>query len=226
LAGKLWKNGRDKLPLTVARDGILTKPLDNVSGNLPRMKTLCVFCGSNFGADPAYRASAIKVGSLLAARGITLVYGGGKVGMMGALADSCLSAGGRVLGMIPKSLAAKEIAHQSLTELRVVDSMHERKKLMADQADAFLALPGGFGTWEEFCEAITWSQLGLHRKACALLNVVGFYDAFLAQADRAVKDGFVSEVHRSLVISGSDPDELLDRLDQYQVPQEEKWYNR
>jgi uncharacterized protein (TIGR00730 family) len=190
------------------------------------MKTLCVFCGSNFGADPAYRASAIKVGSLLAARGITLVYGGGKVGMMGALADSCLSAGGCVLGIIPKSLAAKEIAHQSLTELRVVDSMHERKKLMTDQADAFLALPGGFGTWEEFCEAITWSQLGLHRKACALLNVVGFYDSFLAQADRAVKDGFVSEVHRSLVISGSDPEELLNRLDQYQVPQEDKWYNR
>jgi uncharacterized protein (TIGR00730 family) len=190
------------------------------------MKTLCVFCGSNFGADPAYQASAIQVGSLLAARGITLVYGGGKVGMMGALADSCLSAGGRVLGIIPKSLAAKEIAHQSLTELRVVDSMHERKKLMADQADAFLALPGGFGTWEEFCEAITWSQLGLHRKACALLNVAGFYDAFLAQADRAVKDGFVSEIHRSLVISGSDPEELLDRLQGYQVPQEEKWYNR
>ena len=204
----------------------LTKSRRYVSGNLPRMKTLCVFCGSNFGADPAYRASAIKVGSLLAARGITLVYGGGKVGMMGALADSCLSAGGRVLGIIPKSLAAKEIAHQSLTELRVVDSMHERKKLMADQADAFLALPGGFGTWEEFCEAITWSQLGLHRKACALLNVVGFYDEFLAQADRAVKDGFVSEVHRSLVISGSDPEEILDRLQEYQVPQEEKWYNR
>jgi Possible lysine decarboxylase len=127
------------------RDRILTKRLDRVCGNLPRMKTLCVFCGSNFGADPAYRASAIKVGSLLAARGITLVYGGGKVGMMGALADSCLSAGGRVLGIIPKSLAAKEIAHQSLTELRVVDSMHERKKLMGDQSDAFLALPGGFG---------------------------------------------------------------------------------
>jgi predicted Rossmann-fold nucleotide-binding protein len=142
------------------------------------MKTVCVFCGSNFGINPAYREAAVRVGSLLAARGVTLVYGGGKVGMMGALAD------------------------------------------------AFLALPGGFGTWDEFCEAVTWSQLGLHRKACAILNVEGFYDAFLAQADRATKEGFVSPVHRSLVISGSDPDELLDRLEQYQVPQEEKWYNR
>lgn len=190
------------------------------------MKKLCVFCGSNFGTHPAYRESAVRVGSLLAARGMTLVYGGGKVGMMGALADACLSAGGRVIGIIPKSLEAKEIAHQSLTELRVVEWMHERKKLMADQADAFLALPGGFGTWEEFSEAVTWSQLGLHRKACALLNVEGFYDAFLAQADRAVKDGFVSEVHRSLVISGSDPEELFEQLKQYRVPQEEKWYNR
>src|SRR5260370_3028111 len=117
----------------------LTKSRRYVSGTLPRMKTLCVFCGSNFGADPAYRASAIKVGSLLAARGITLVYGGGKVGMMGAVADSCLSAGGRVLGIIPKSLSAKEIAHQSLTELRVVASMHERKKLIAGLAHAYPA---------------------------------------------------------------------------------------
>ena len=204
----------------------MTKSLDYGSDKPQRMKKLCVFCGSNFGTHPAYRAAAIRVGSLLAARGITLVYGGGKVGMMGALADACLSAGGRVIGFIPKSLAAKEIAHRNLTELHVVDSMHERKKSMADHAEAFLALPGGFGTWEEFSEAVTWSQLGLHRKACALLNVEGFYDSFLAQADRAVKDGFVSEVHRSLVISGSDPDELLDRLEQHPVPQTEKWYNR
>ena len=190
------------------------------------MKTVCVFCGSNFGTRPSYREAAVRVGSLLAARGITLVYGGGKVGMMGALADACLAGKGKVIGIIPKSLAAKEIGHPNLTELRVVESMHERKKLMADLADAFLALPGGFGTWDEFCEAVTWSQLGLHRKACAILNVEGFYDAFLAQADKATKEGFVSEIHRSLVISGSDPDELLDRLEQYQVPQEEKWYNR
>jgi uncharacterized protein (TIGR00730 family) len=204
----------------------LTKAFGHVFDNLPRMKTVCVFCGSNFGTRRAYREAAVRVGSLLAARGITLVYGGGNVGMMGALADACLAGKGKVVGIIPKSLAAKEIGHPNLTELRVVDSMHERKKVMADQADAFLALPGGFGTWEEFCEAITWSQLGLHRKACAILNVEGFYDAFLTQADRATKEGFVSEVHRSLVISGSDPDELLDRLERYQVPQEEKWYNR
>jgi uncharacterized protein (TIGR00730 family) len=190
------------------------------------MKKLCVFCGSNFGTRPAYREAAVRVGSLLATGGMTLVYGGGKVGMMGALADACLAGNGKVIGIIPKSLAAKEIAHQNLTELRVVGSMHERKKLMADQADAFLALPGGFGTWEEFCEAVTWSQLGLHRKACAILDVEGFYNAFLTQADRATREGFVSEVHRSLVVSGSDPDALLDRLEQYQVPQEEKWYNR
>ncbi|MBV9877755.1 MAG: TIGR00730 family Rossman fold protein [Verrucomicrobia bacterium] len=190
------------------------------------MKTVCVFCGSNFGTRPAYREAAVRVGSLLAARGVTLVYGGGKVGMMGALADACLAGKGKVIGIIPKSLAAKEIGHPNVTELRVVDSMHERKKAMADEADAFLALPGGFGTWDEFCEAVTWSQLGVHRKACAILNVEGFYDAFLAQADRATKEGFVSEVHRSLVISGVDPAELLDRLEQYRVPQEEKWYNR
>src|ERR1700730_555271 len=190
------------------------------------MKSLCVFCGSNFGTRPAYKESAIRVGSLLAARRVTLVYGGGNVGMMGALADACLSGGGEVIGVIPKSLAAKEIAHRNLTELHIVEAIHERKKLMADRADAFLALPGGFGTWEEFNEVVTWSQLGLQRKACALLNVEGFYDAFLAQADRAVKDGFVSEVHRSLLISGSDPEELLDRLQEFQVPQEEKWYNR
>jgi uncharacterized protein (TIGR00730 family) len=190
------------------------------------MKQLCVFCGSNFGRNPAYRAAATKVGSLLAARGITLIYGGGKVGMMGAVADACLAANGQVIGIIPKALAAKELAHHNLTEIHVVNSMHERKKLMADLADAFLTLPGGFGTWEEFNEAVSWSQLGLHRKACALLNVEGFYDPFLAQADRAVTDGFVSVVHRSIVISGSDPDELLDRLERYEVPQEEKWYNR
>jgi uncharacterized protein (TIGR00730 family) len=190
------------------------------------MKNLCVFCGSNFGTRTAYKALAIQVGSLLAARGVTLVYGGGNVGMMGALADACLSGGGQVVGVIPKSLAAKEIAHRNLTEFHIVESMHERKKLMADRADAFLALPGGFGTWEEFDEVLTWSQLGLQRKACALLNVEGFYDAFLAQADRAVKDGFVSEIHRSLLLSGSDPEELIDRIGKYQVPQAEKWYNR
>src|SRR5246500_4953637 len=190
------------------------------------MNTVCVFCGSNFGTNPEYREAAVRVGSLLAARGGALVYGGGKVGMMGGVGGGCLFRYGKVIRIIPKSLAAKEIGHPNLTELRVVESMHERKKLMADLADAFLALPGGFGTWEEFCEAVTWSQLGLHRKACAILNVEGFYDAFLTQADRATKEGFVSDVHRSLVISGSDPDELLDRLERYQVPQEEKWYNR
>ena len=130
----------------------MTNSFDYVFDIASGMKKLCVFCGSNSGTRPAYREAAVRVGSLPAGRGMTLVYGGGKVGMMGALADACLAGNGKVIGIIPKSLAAKEIGHPNLTELRVVDSMHERKKMMADQADAFLALPGGFGTWEEFCE--------------------------------------------------------------------------
>ena len=158
------------------------------------------------------------MGRLLCERGIELVYGGGNVGLMGAIADACLQDGGRVIGVIPDALKKKELAHTGLTELRIVGSMHERKALMADLADAFIALPGGFGTWDEFCEVLTWAQLGIQRKACAVLNVNGYYDPLLAMADRAVSEGFSREVHRAKPIADEDPVRLLDRLNAYSVP--------
>jgi uncharacterized protein (TIGR00730 family) len=187
------------------------------------IEALCVFCGSNPGRRPAYAAAARAVGELLAQRQITLVYGGGKVGLMGILADACLAAGGRVIGVIPKALAAKEIAHAGLTEMHVVGSMHERKALMADRAGAFLALPGGFGTWDEFCEVFTWSQLGILRKACALLNVEGYYDPFLNLADRACEDGFILPLHREMLLSDTDAARLVDRVHSYEPPLLDKW---
>lgn len=190
------------------------------------LKRICVFCGSSAGAHPAYRQAARDVGRVLALQGISLVYGGGKVGLMGALADACLADGGRVIGIMPRALVEKEIAHRGLTELRVVESMHERKACMADLADAFVALPGGFGTWEEFCEVLTWSQLGLHRKACALLNVNGYYDPLLAMANRAVEEGFVRDIHRALLIEDTDPTRLIDDLNSYTVPVVDKWLDR
>ena len=190
------------------------------------MRALCVFCGANFGRRPAYREAARHLGELLAQRGITLVYGGGNVGLMGTLADAALGGGGRVIGVIPRALAEKEIAHNGLSEMQVVGSMHERKALMADLADAFLTLPGGFGTWDEFCEALTWSQLGLQKKACAFLNVEGYYDALLALTKRAAEDGFIQSEHRELLLVGDDAEELLDRLRDYEVPYVPKWVGR
>jgi len=190
------------------------------------MRALCVFCGANFGRRPAYRLAAEQIGGLLAQRGITLVYGGGNVGLMGALADAALGGGGRVVGVIPRALAEKEIAHTGLSEMHVVGSMHERKALMADLADGFLSLPGGFGTWDEFCEALTWSQLGLQKKACAFLNVEGYYDALLALAARAAEDGFIREEHRRLLLVDGDAEKLLDRLENYDVPFVPKWVGR
>jgi uncharacterized protein (TIGR00730 family) len=190
------------------------------------MRALCVFCGANFGRRPAYREAARRLGELLAQRGITLVYGGGNVGLMGALADASLAGGGRVIGVIPRALVEKEIAHNGLSEMHVVGSMHERKAQMADLADAFLTLPGGFGTWDEFCEALTWSQLGLQKKACAFLNVEGYYDALLALTERAAEDGFIRREHRELLLVGDDAEELLDRLRDYEVPYVPKWVGR
>ena len=190
------------------------------------MKSLCVFCGANFGRRPGYKRAAEHLGESLADRGITLVYGGGNVGLMGSLADACLARGGRVIGVMPRALAEKEIAHTGLSEMHVVGSMHERKALMADLADAFLTLPGGFGTWDEFCEALTWSQLGLQKKACAFLNVEGYYDALLALADRAAADGFIRQEHRELMLVDSDAEKLLDRLENYEVPYVPKWVGR
>jgi len=190
------------------------------------MKALCVFCGANFGRRPAYRLAAEQLGGLLAQRGITLVYGGGKVGLMGALADAALAGGGKVVGVIPQALVEKEIGHNGLSEMHVVGSMHERKALMADLADAFLSLPGGFGTWDEFCEALTWSQLGLQKKACAFLNVEGYYDALLALTVRAAEDGFIREEHRKLLLVDGDAEILLDRLENYDLPFVPKWVGR
>jgi uncharacterized protein (TIGR00730 family) len=145
---------------------------------------------------------------------------------MGAVADGCLGAGGRVVGVIPRALAEKEIAHTGVTEMHVVGSMHERKALMADLADAFLTLPGGFGTWDEFCEALTWSQLGLQKKACAFLNIEGYYDALLAMAERAAEDGFIRPEHRELLLVDNDPERIIDRLQDYEVPYVPKWVDR
>ncbi|HVO79014.1 MAG TPA: TIGR00730 family Rossman fold protein [Candidatus Bathyarchaeia archaeon] len=176
---------------------------------------ICVFCGSSVGARPRYAAAARELGRALAGRGLGVVFGGGKVGLMGVLADAALAAGGEAIGVIPEALVAREIAHNGLTELRVVRSMHERKTLMADLADAFIALPGGYGTFEEFFEAVTWTQLGIHRKPCGLLNVDGYYDALLALLDRAVSDGFIRGVNRSLVLDAPDVLMLLEKLEAF-----------
>ena len=190
------------------------------------MKTLCVFCGSNSGASPGYARAAARLGTLLAERGLTLVYGGGRVGLMGVLADAALAAGGQAIGVIPRALEAREVAHTGLTELRVVGSMHERKALMSELADGFLALPGGIGTMEEWFEVWTWGQLGIHPKPLGMLNVAGYYDHLLAFFDRMVADGFLPEAHRSMAIVGEDPETLLDRLATYVPPRTEKWLDR
>ena len=185
-----------------------------------------VFCGSNTGSRPVYRHAAEALARELVARDIDLVFGGGCVGLMGVIADAVLAAGGTAIGVIPQALVDREIAHRGLTELRVVNSMHERKMLMAELSDAVIALPGGFGTFEEFCEVVTWTQLGLHRKRCGLLNVEGFYDPLLALFDRAVRDGFIKASNRELVVSRSDPGELLTALSQPLEPPEPKWIRR
>jgi uncharacterized protein (TIGR00730 family) len=190
------------------------------------LRRIGVFCGSSPGTNGVYREAAQEVGRLLCQRGIELIYGGGNVGLMGAVADACLQDGGHVIGVIPEALKKKELAHAGLTELRVVGSMHERKALMADLADAFIALPGGYGTWDEFCEVLTWSQLGIQHKACAVLNINGYYNPLLAMADRAVSEGFLREVHRALLIADEDPARLLDRLTVYSVPFVDKWLER
>ena len=190
------------------------------------MKRICVFCGSNLGSRPAYAEAARRMGTALAVRGIGLVYGGGRVGLMGVVADAALAARGEVIGVIPEALAAREVAHVGLSELRVVDSMHTRKAMMADLAAAFVALPGGYGTLEEFCEVLTWAQLGLHQKPCGLLNVEGYYDPLLSLLDHAVRERFLHPAHRSLVLEGQDPDLLLDLLTRYQPPALERWIDQ
>jgi uncharacterized protein (TIGR00730 family) len=190
------------------------------------MKRICVFAGSNPGSRTEYRAAAQELGQTIVRRGLGLVYGGARVGLMGALADAVLAAGGHVTGVIPEALAAKEVAHDGLSDLRIVPSMHTRKSAMADLADGFIALPGGWGTLEEFFEVLTWAQLGLHAKPCGLLNVQGFFDRLLSFLDHSIDERFVRRENRSMVMASSSPDDLLDRFERYRPPVAEKWIDR
>jgi uncharacterized protein (TIGR00730 family) len=188
-----------------------------------RLKTVCVFCGSNTGSRALYAEKAAELGRTIAARGLTLVYGGSKLGLMGIMADAALAAGGAVVGVIPAALIEREIAHGALTELRQVKSMHERKAMMADLSDAFVAMPGGAGTLEEFFEIWTWAQLGHHRKPVGLLNSGGFFDRLLAFLDHVEGERFMRGEHRRMLLVDSDPGRLLASCDGYEPPVVEKW---
>jgi len=187
------------------------------------MKRIAVYCGSNKGTRADYARAAESLGSCLARRGIELVYGGGCVGLMGIVADAALKNGGHVIGVIPEKLVLKEVVHEGLPDLRVVKTMHERKALMAELSDGFIALPGGYGTFEEFCEVLAWSQLGYHQKPFGLLDVAGFYRSFLEFFDHATREGFIRPQHRELVMVEEDAEKLLNRLETFQPSQEIKW---
>jgi uncharacterized protein (TIGR00730 family) len=187
------------------------------------VRRVCVYAGSNPGNDLIYAQAARELADLLAERGIGLVYGGGRVGLMGVLADTALAAGGEVIGVMPQALVDREIAHEGLTELRVVASMHERKALMAELSNAFVAVPGGIGTLEELIEIYTWSQLGIHAKPCGVLNVAGYYDHLAAFLDHAVAAGFLKAEHRAVLSVASEPGELLERLAAYVPRTVAKW---
>jgi uncharacterized protein (TIGR00730 family) len=178
------------------------------------------------GKRPEYRAVTEQLSSLLVERDIELVYGGGNIGLMGVLADAVLRLGGRVTGVIPDSLMAREVGHASLTELRIVNSMHERKAVMSDLSDGFIALPGGFGTLEEFCEVVTWSQLGLQSKPCGLLNVKNYYAPLLELFDHAVREGFLSATNRRLVLEDADPESLLEKMEAFRSEPATKWIGK
>ena len=194
--------------------------------SISTMQTICVFCGSNFGARQAYAEAAHQVGRAIAERGLRLVYGGSKVGLMGVVADAALAAGGAVIGVIPAALVEREIAHAGLSELQQVGSMHERKARMADLSDAFIALPGGAGTMEELFEIWTWAQLGHHRKPVGLLNVEGFFDALAAFLDHQAGERFMRQEHRDMLLIESEPARLLDRFVTYEPPIVTKWISR
>jgi uncharacterized protein (TIGR00730 family) len=187
------------------------------------VRRVCVFCGSSLGSRPAYADAARRLGEALARRRIGLVYGGGSIGLMGVVADAALAAGGEVIGVIPAALERRELARGKLTRLHVVGSMHERKARMAELSDAFVALPGGLGTLEELAEVLTWAQLGLHRKPCALLDAGGYWRPLTAFLDHAVAERFVRPEHRAMVLVDGDPEALLDRLEGCALPAAEKW---
>jgi uncharacterized protein (TIGR00730 family) len=187
------------------------------------VKRICVFCGSNTGTRPEYAAAARALAAELVARDIGLVFGGGCVGLMGAIADAMLAGGGHVIGVIPQALVARELAHHGVQDLRVVSSMHDRKALMAELSDGFVAMPGGFGTFEELCEVITWTQLGLHRKRCGLLNVDGFYDPLLRLFDHAVGEGFIRRSNLDIVVTDASPAALVDAVLRPPAVPDAKW---
>ena len=187
------------------------------------LRRVCVFCGSSTGHHERYADAATQLGREMVRRGIGLVFGGGAVGLMGVIADAVLAAGGHAIGVIPHALVARELAHRALPDLRVVNSMHERKATMAALSDAFVAMPGGFGTFEEFCEVVTWTQLAVHRKSCGLLNVGGFYDPLIEQFDRGVGEGFIKTANRRIVVAHAEPGALLDALARAPAPPDAPW---
>ncbi len=190
------------------------------------MKNICVYCGSNSGNNPQYIVSAKLLAKALASQNIGLVYGGASVGIMGALADTMLDLGGKVIGVMPQSLVDKEVSHPGLTELKIVNSMHQRKALMAELSDAFIALPGGLGTLEELFEMLTWSQLGYHNKPCAILNIEGYFDGLLNFLAHAVTQGFIKTSHAQMLIKETLPEKLLSVMNNYQAPRVEKWISK
>jgi uncharacterized protein (TIGR00730 family) len=187
------------------------------------MHRICVFCGSNAGHDPRYRAAAVELGQLLATQRHPLVYGGGQVGLMGVVADAVLDAGGEVIGVIPEMLATKELLHPRVSDMRLVPDMHARKALMAELSDAFIALPGGYGTFEELLEVITWAQLGIHRKNVGVLNVLGYYDPLVKLVASAIDHGFIKPEHRELIVVAEQPRPLLAQLKTHAPPAVRKW---
>ncbi len=190
------------------------------------MKSVCVFCGSSSGTRPEYEEAARGLGKAIAGQGLALVYGGARVGLMGRVADAALEAGGKVIGVLPRSLQEKELAHEGLSELHIVASMHERKAMMAEKSDAFAALPGGAGTMEELFEVWTWGQLGYHNKPCGFLNIAGFYDQLLAFLDYQTAEGFMKPVMRAMVQTADTPEALLELFKTYQPPATPKWIEK
>jgi uncharacterized protein (TIGR00730 family) len=190
------------------------------------MKRLCVYCGSSPGSQPDYTEAAKHLAHALVEKNIEVVYGGASVGTMGVLANAMLAEGGQVIGIIPQTLVDKEVAHPGLSELRVVKSMHERKMLMAELSDGFIALPGGLGTLEEFFEVLTWALLGLHQKPCGLLNIRGYYRSLIDFLDHAVSEKFIREAHRAMLLVEEQPERLLERFERYKAPSVAQWVDR
>lgn len=190
------------------------------------IRSICVFCGSSTGFSPVYEETAKELGREIAARDWTLVYGGGNVGLMGVVADAVMEAGGKVIGVIPEALLARELGHRGITDLRVVDTMHERKAMMAELADAFIALPGGIGTFEEFFEVLTWAQLGIHHKPCGLINTKGYYQPVLDLLGNAVNEGFMRKEHQELVLPAGTVKELLEKIVRHKPIQFQKWIQK